>query len=82
MHILILKLIRDYSGAMVAATRSMEITRSDKKNIEFRDIVSTKMSCEDIDFENTFLSLLGRVDRYEVKGNDLVLKRKRENFLF
>src|SRR5688572_12777915 len=37
-----------------------------KKNIQFRDIVSTKMSCDDIDFENTFLSLLGRVDRYEV----------------
>ena len=52
-----------------------------KKNIQFRDIVSTKMSCDDIDFENTFLYLLGRVDRYEIKGNDLVLKRKREKLL-
>ena len=53
----------------------------DKKNIEFRDIVSTKMSCEDIDFENTFLSLLSKVDRYEVRGNDILLKKKRETVL-
>ena len=53
----------------------------DKKNIHFRDIVSTKMSCEDIDFENTFLYLLGRVDRYEVIENKLVLKKKKETLL-
>jgi heat shock protein HslJ len=53
----------------------------DKNEITFNEIISTKMSCEDIAFENTFLDLLKRVDRYEQKGNDLVLKRKREVLL-
>jgi heat shock protein HslJ len=34
------------------------------------------MSCNDIEFENTFLATLATVDHYEMKGNDLVLKRK------
>ena len=50
----------------------------DKKNIHFTEVISTKMSCEDIAFENTFLSTLNNVDRYEVKGDNLLLKRKRE----
>ena len=53
----------------------------DKKSIHFGEVISTKMSCEDIAFENSFLSNLNRVDRYEVKGNDLLLKRKREVLL-
>ena len=28
----------------------------DKKNIHFGEVISTKMSCEDIQFENTFIS--------------------------
>ena len=50
----------------------------DKNSIHFTDVISTKMSCNDIDFENTFLSTLNTVDRYEVRGNDIALKRKRE----
>ena len=53
----------------------------DKKDIHFDKVISTKMSCEDIAFENTFLDLLSRVDRYEQKGNDMLLKRKREVLL-
>ena len=53
----------------------------DKNEIQFTEIISTKMSCEDIAFENTFLDLLKRVDRYEQKGYDLVLKRRREVLL-
>ena len=53
----------------------------DKNEIQFSEIISTKMSCEDIAFENTFLDLLKRVDRYEQKGYDLVLKRRREVLL-
>ena len=53
----------------------------DKKSIHFGEIISTKMSCADMAFENSFLSTLNRVDRYEVKGNDLLLKRKREVLL-
>ena len=53
----------------------------DKNDIQFSEVISTKMSCDDIDFENTFLSVLGSINRYEVKGNDLLLKRKRETLL-
>lgn len=53
----------------------------DKKDIQFSEIVSTKMSCEDIAFENTFLDLLKKVDRFEQKENDIILKRKREVLL-
>ena len=50
----------------------------DKNNIHFTEVVSTKMSCEDIAFENTFLSILSSIDRFEQRGDDLLLKRKRE----
>jgi len=50
----------------------------DKNDIRFTDVVSTKMACSDLEFENTFLSALSSVDRYEVRGNDLLLKRKQE----
>lgn len=53
----------------------------DKNTIQFNEVISTKMSCDDIEFENTFLSALGSINRYEVKGNDLLLKRKREVLL-
>ena len=53
----------------------------DKKEIRFSQVVSTKMSCEDIAFEGTFLDLLSKVDRFEQKGNDLLLKRKKEVLL-
>jgi heat shock protein HslJ len=52
-----------------------------KSNIHFRDVVSTKMSCEDIAFENSFLSTLNTVDRYEIRGFDLLLKKKRKTVL-
>ena len=42
----------------------------DKKNIHFGEVISTKMSCEDIQFENTFISTLNSIDRYEQRGND------------
>ena len=53
----------------------------DKNNIQFTEVTTSKMSCEDIAFENTFLDLLKRVDRFEQKGSDLLLKRKREVLL-
>ena len=53
----------------------------DKNEIRFTEVIATKMSCSDIEFENTFLSVLNSVDRYEVNGNDLRLKRKRETVL-
>jgi len=53
----------------------------DKNEIHFIDVISTKMSCNDIDFENTFLSTLNSIDHYEVRGTDLLLKKKRETLI-
>ncbi|MGZ5221608.1 MAG: META domain-containing protein [Chitinophagaceae bacterium] len=53
----------------------------EKNTIKFSEVISTKMSCNDIDFENAFLSNLGNVNRHEMKGEDLLLKRKREVLL-
>jgi heat shock protein HslJ len=53
----------------------------DKKNIHFGEVISTKMSCEDIQFENTFISTLNSIDRYEQRGNDLLLKKKKDVLL-
>lgn len=53
----------------------------EKNTIKFHDVISTKMSCNDIDFENAFLSALASVNRYETKGDDLLLKKKKEVLL-
>ena len=53
----------------------------DKSEIHFTEVIATKMSCTDIDFENTFLSTLSSIDHYEVRGSDLVLKKKKEAML-
>lgn len=53
----------------------------EKNEIRFTEVIATKMSCSDIEFENTFLSTLNSIDRYEVNGTDLLLKRKRETLL-
>ena len=53
----------------------------DKREIHFTDVVATKMSCDDIQFENAFLNELGRVDRYEMNGDELRLKRRQETLL-
>jgi len=52
-----------------------------KNEIKFTDVIATKMACNDIEFENTFLSTLSSIDRYEVNGNDLLLKKRRETVL-
>jgi heat shock protein HslJ len=53
----------------------------EKNDIHFLDVISTKMSCEDIAFENTFLDLLRQVDHFEQQNDQLLLKRKRETLL-
>ena len=53
----------------------------DKNEIKFTDVIATKMACNDIEFENTFLSTLSSIDRYEVNGNDLLLKKRKETLL-
>ena len=50
----------------------------DRNSIHFRDVNSTKMICNDIEFERTFLNSLALVNRYEIKGDDLLLKKKSE----
>jgi len=53
----------------------------DKKEIRFTEVVSTKMTCNDIEFENTFLTALNSIDRYELSGTDLLLKKNKETRL-
>jgi len=53
----------------------------DKKNIHFGEVISTKMSCEYIQFENTFLSTLNSIDHYEQRGDDLLLKKMKDVLL-
>lgn len=53
----------------------------EKTNIHFTEVISTKMSCSDIEFENVFLSTLNSIDHYEVRENQLLLKKKREIML-
>ena len=53
----------------------------DKRELRFSEVIATKMSCEDIAFENTFLDLLQKVDRFEQQDDRLLLKRKRETLL-
>src|SRR4030095_3230513 len=53
----------------------------DKQLIRFTGVLSTKMSCIDIEFENAFLSTLSSINRYEVRGSDLLLKKDKETRL-
>ena len=53
----------------------------DKQEIKFTEVVSTKMSCNDIEFENAFLTILSSIDHYEVRGEDLLLKKNKETRL-
>lgn len=53
----------------------------DGRDIRFSEVITTKMACPDIEFETVFLGELAKVDRYEVEGTDLLLKRKREVLL-
>ena len=53
----------------------------DKNEIKFTDVIATKMACNDIEFENAFLAALSSIDRYEVNGNDLLLKKRKEILL-
>jgi heat shock protein HslJ len=53
----------------------------DKQEIKFTEVISTKMSCNDIEFENAFLATLSSIDHYEVRGGDLLLKKSKETRL-
>ena len=53
----------------------------DKKMIKFTEVLSTKMSCNDIEFENAFLSTLSTIDHFEMSGSDLLLKKNKETRL-
>lgn len=52
-----------------------------KDRIKFQEVVSTKMACQDMAFETTFLSLLNEVNRFEQQGSTLFLKDDRKVLL-
>lgn len=45
-----------------------------RSEIRLTDISSTKMACPDLAFENTFLETLGKVNRFEISDNSMLLK--------
>jgi heat shock protein HslJ len=45
-----------------------------RSEIRLTDISSTKMACPDLAFENTFLETLGKVNRFEISDNNMLLK--------
>ncbi len=49
-------------------------TLEKRSNIKFSEVTSTKMSCPDIAFENTFLAALSEVNRFEILDNNMLLK--------
>jgi heat shock protein HslJ len=49
-------------------------TLSKNSSIHFTDVISTKMSCPDLAFENTVLGTLNEVNRYEITENSMLLK--------
>jgi heat shock protein HslJ len=53
----------------------------DKRELSFNDVISTKMSCPDIEFETLFLQLLSEVDRYEMENDDIVMKDGKKELL-
>ena len=53
----------------------------DKNDLSLSEVITTKMSCPDIEFETLFLELLADVDRYEMEGDDLVMKDGRREVL-
>ena len=46
----------------------------DKSELRFGEVISTKMACPDLPFENTFIAALREVDRYEVNNDVMLLK--------
>jgi heat shock protein HslJ len=52
-----------------------------KSSIHFSEVLSTKMSCADIAFENTFLAQLNKINRYEITGTAMLLKDGNEVLL-
>jgi len=50
----------------------------EKRDLRFGEVASTKMSCPDLAFENTFLETLRDVDHYEMENDRLMLKDGRK----
>jgi heat shock protein HslJ len=44
-----------------------------KDRIRFENVISTKMSCNDIAFETSFLNFLNQVDRFKTEDNTILL---------
>ena len=57
-------------------------TSIEKNKISFKNIFSTKMYCADVQqTENRYFTLLGKVNRFEVKDNQLTLYLDKEVLL-
>jgi heat shock protein HslJ len=63
-----------FSGNAGCNRISGNYTLEKKNRISLGEVISTKMSCNDIAFETAFLASLKDVDRYELKDNALTFK--------
>ena len=46
-----------------------------KSRVNFTPSAARAAGCPDVPFETTFLSLLNEVDKYDVNGNTMILKK-------
>ncbi len=63
-----------YSGTSGCNRMTGSYEIDNKRKIKFGDAAITKMACEDMAFENSFLSALKSVDNYVSEENTLLLK--------
>jgi heat shock protein HslJ len=60
---------------------SGQYTMEKKDGIRFENVISTKMSCNDIAFETSFLNYLNKVDKFKMEENTIVFRDGRETIL-
>ena len=53
----------------------------EKSELKFTNVASTKMACPDLPFENTFLTALNEVNKYELKDDVMLLKDRNKVLL-
>ena len=51
---------------------------STRNKLFFGPVLSTKMACENMKFEDTFLQALAQTNRYELTAHELVLKNNNQ----
>ncbi len=56
-------------------------TQGKRKSLRFNEIGTTRMACQNQNFENRFLDLLNQVRYYEIADNAMLLKNGKKNVI-